>query len=270
MPDTNTTPENTPTGATYRIETLSDMLAVPPRRVGYLMTDLAIWMATAQGARDSVAEMGGKITMPTGMDWRDDGEHIGGVKMTDGDGKTILELKFDAKAMGIAGPALLPPLTVRPVTTTPEPKPTLAQALANASAQLVGLIDACGPFTAEDRDELNNLAGFLKDASEDAAALEMPVRIVCEIEDGLLQSVYADRPVDVATLDFDTEGGDPADLESVPQFNIIDGCTPRPAFVDDTAANWSTAAIAYVHAIHERPEPCEPDRDTDQTGNTVG
>jgi hypothetical protein len=155
------------------------------------------------------------------------------------------------------------------MTTTTEPTTTpapLSARLATMAEQLRGFISP-SDLSSADRAELSALASALTAASQDAARLEAPARIVCEVEDGLLQSVYADRPVDVVKLDFDTDGEDESELEKVPQYNITDGRKPRPAFVEEYEANDHSSAAAYVHAIHGRQRPGEPDRDTDQHGN---
>lgn len=81
--------------------------------------------------------------------------------------------------------------------------------------------------------------------------LAQPVRIVCEVEDGALQSVYADRPVDVVKLDFDTDGADLDDLERVPRGGSGQG--DAPAFTEDYAATSHAEAADYVNRIHTRP-----------------
>lgn len=44
-------------------------------------------------------------------------------------------------------------------------------------------------------------------------------RLVIVMEGGVIQSVVADKPVDVMVVDYDTDGADPARLRSVPQVN---------------------------------------------------
>lgn len=157
-------------------------------------------------------------------------------------------------------------------TTEPTTPAPLSARLATMAEQVSGMAEEIATgwelTGATDAAELRSLADALTAASADAAKLEAPARIVCEVEDGLLQSVYADRPVDVVKLDFDTEGEDESGLEKVPQY-WADGTRPiRPAFVEEYEANDHPNAAAYVHAIHERQRPGEPDRDTDQAGNT--
>ena len=148
-------------------------------------------------------------------------------------------------------------------TTTTQPA-SLSERLSIAAEQAQGMADALDRRLGNDIEELEALGAFLALASADAARLEAPVRIVCEVEDGLLQSVYADRPVDVIKMDFDTEGADPDEIERVPLY----GVGSAHAWVDEYAATCTPNAAAYVATIHERPEPGAPDRDTDQRGNT--
>ena len=42
-------------------------------------------------------------------------------------------------------------------------------------------------------------------------------RIVIRLEGGCVQAVLSDTPVELMVVDYDTDGGDPAEMDSIPQ-----------------------------------------------------
>lgn len=164
----NTAGTNEPTGATYRIETLADVLALPPARLGHFITDFGMWLAFGMAARDALKDACGTVTLPAAMIWKDDGKHDGGVRVENPTtGETIMELKLDGKAFG-AGPVDLSTLA----TTTPAP---LSARLATMAEQVQGMAEALDPRLGNDIEELEDLGAALAIASQDAAALEAQI-----------------------------------------------------------------------------------------------
>lgn len=67
---------STPTGKTYRIDTVADMLAVPVDRVPFLLDDLANYLAHVHATKALNEALGAEVMrVETGFNWIDDGKH---------------------------------------------------------------------------------------------------------------------------------------------------------------------------------------------------
>lgn len=161
--------------------------------------------------------------------------------------------------------------------TNPTPKPTLAQALANASAQLRALVSH--GFQHADHDTLDNLAGFLKDASEDAAKLEATQP---QAADDLGKSLAAWLTIQdpgkdsqgAALRGLGLHYGEATDEESRAAFGLCDDeielCETGLVSRSDEGTwilGWLWTVNKDADEGDDTPER-EPDRDTDQHGNT--
>lgn len=75
------------------------------------------------------------------------------------------------------------------------------------------------------------------------------LRVVIEIEDGMMANVSADGLCDVVVIDHDTDGGNPADLVAIPAQDGDDKPV-RAYFRYPEAAASHERAAAWVAAVH--------------------
>jgi hypothetical protein len=78
-----------------------------------------------------------------------------------------------------------------------------------------------------------------------------PPRLVITLEGGLVQDILSDRPAEVAIVDYDTDGADPADDNLVP-ITQDDG-TKLPAFARCEDADVRPLEVASVFADFDAP-----------------
>lgn len=84
-----------PSGATYRIETVADMLKVPPERRGVMFRELETTLLTHEFAASLASDTGLEWPALKGLDWTDDGDHAAHVSVN---GEPLLSLKVTKKS----------------------------------------------------------------------------------------------------------------------------------------------------------------------------
>lgn len=100
----------------------------------------------------------------------------------------------------------------------------------------------------DDADELDALL-----AEYEAAQAGKAPRLCIRLEGGVVQSVFADAPVDVLVIDYDTEGSDGEDLFPMPQ---EDGSI-EPCFLNESGADVLPKEVERIYkaiADHEAAE----------------